>query len=157
MKRIFFTIILSTFAINLFAPPLAKVIFKENLERPIKLDAQILAFMVCLRFLESSGNYQKSGASGEYGAYQIMPSTWQKYCTELFGRVFEPTEYNQDMIVYWKLKGLSAIYNVNEIAAIWNSGKPTWIGRKGVNKFGVKYDVEAYVRNFNRKLKEIRL
>jgi hypothetical protein len=157
MKRILFIFLLSTFTINIFAPPIVKLVFKENLERPIKLDQSILGMMLCLRFLESSNNYQKVGASGEYGAYQIMPDTWVKWCQELFGKILEPTVYNQDMIVYWKLKGLSAKYGVNEIAAIWNSGQPRWIGRRGVNKFGVSYDVEAYVKNFNKKLKEIKI
>jgi hypothetical protein len=111
------------------------------------LDANLMADAI--RTVESGGDYEAKGASGEYGAYQIMPATWKGWAGDL-----EQTPENQDKIVREKLgewikQGLTA----EQIAAKWNSGsEKNWENKKGVNKKGVAYDVPAYVNKVIKAL-----
>jgi hypothetical protein len=101
---------------------------------------------------ESGGNYGIKGASGEHGAYQYMPGTWNKYSSEyakgtgMTGKV-EMTPANQDAVTQfkikqWKAQGLSD----QDIAAKWNSGsEKNWQNKIGVNSKGVPYNTPAYV------------
>jgi len=102
---------------------------------------------------ESGGNYGSKGASGEHGAYQYMPGTWNKYSSEyakgtgITGKV-EMTPANQDAVTQykikqWKAQGLSD----QDIAAKWNAGEgvKNWQNKIGVNSKGVPYNTPAYV------------
>lgn len=109
------------------------------------------AMAEAIKTVESGGNYAAKGASGEYGAYQIMPGTWKEWAGDL-----EPTPENQDKVAKKKLgewikKGMTA----EQIAAKWNSGSEKgWEKKVGVNKLGVAYDVPAYVNKVTGVLKK---
>jgi hypothetical protein len=98
---------------------------------------------------ESGGRYDTSGASGETGAYQFMPATWDSFSSEYNkGKgALKQTPENEEAVVEFKInqwikKGLTP----QQIAAKWNSGSEKgWESKRGVNKHGVEYDVPAYV------------
>lgn len=101
---------------------------------------------------ESGGNYSAKGGSGEFGAYQFMPGTWDAYSAEYLKsqgkepQSLVPSQANQDAVAEFKIQQwLNQGWDVRQIAAAWNSGSPTWEGKKGTNKQGVKYDVPSYV------------
>jgi len=103
-----------------------------------------------IKQVESNGNYKASGGSGEYGAYQFMPATWEswknQYLKEVYGTSnmsFGMTPENQDAIAIWKInKLLKQGYTPEEIALIWNHGSAERV--KGINSYGVAYDSGAY-------------
>lgn len=109
-----------------------------------------------IKFIESRGNYQIKGASGEYGAYQYMPGIWEFWCIELFGEVLDITIPEvQDYVTYCRIEQyVDEGYSNEQIASLWNSQKPDWEGRIGVNRWGVPYSVPAYVARFISKLNE---
>lgn len=103
--------------------------------------------------------YTKRGASGEYGRYQFMPETWDRYSKE--AGINKPLEQatieDQNKVAYNKIKSLKDRgYTPAQIASIWNAGegepdayKGTFSHGKpsrGVNSKGVQYDVPAYAR-----------
>jgi hypothetical protein len=108
-----------------------------------------------IKQVESGGNYYAEGGSGEYGAYQFMPETWASWSKEYANKVLkksvkelEPTPENQDAVALWKIKQwVSNGLSPQEVAAKWNSGSEKgWEDKIGVNSFGVKYNVPAYVK-----------
>lgn len=121
------------------------------------LDQDAVTLAKAIRQAESDGNPNARGKSGEYGAYQFMPSTWAAYSKE--AGVNAPVEHatleQQNQVAYhkikeWKDKGL----NPGQIAASWNAGPgepDAYKGKfkdgrpsKGTNKMGVYYDVPGY-------------
>lgn len=115
------------------------------------LDPKVKAMTQAIRDTESGGDFNAKGASGEFGAYQFMPDTWQAYAREAgvnapFGSA-TPDQQNEvayKKIKQWKDQG----YNVGQIASMWNAGpgKPNAYveGNKGTNTQGVAYDTQAY-------------
>jgi len=101
---------------------------------------------------ESGGNYGAVGASGEHGAYQYMPGTWNQYSSDYAkgtgakGKI-EMTPANQDAVTQYKIKKWQEQGLSNEdIAAKWNAGEnKNWRTNIGVNKKGVPYNTPAYV------------
>jgi hypothetical protein len=122
--------------------------------------ASVEDIMNAVRQVESGGNYEARGGSGEYGAYQFMPETWTEWSRQYAGEVLqmsvdqlEMTPENQDAVARWKIQKLADQgYSPQEIASIWNSGKPEWKGKVGTNKYGVKYNVPAYVSKIEKAL-----
>lgn len=116
-----------------------------------QLDSSIVALTKAIGKSESSGNYAAQGKSGEYGAYQYTKPTWEADSQKYLGQVVpleQATPAQQDEVAYKKVSDLGKQgYNPAQIASIWNSGKPQWEGNVGVNKYGVKYDTPAYVKN----------
>lgn len=116
-----------------------------------QLDPQAVALAKAIRDTESKGDWNAKGASGEWGAYQFTPATWQAYSQEFgvnapFGAA-TPDQQNEvayKKIKQWKDQG----YNPGQIASMWNAGvgRPNAYveGHKGVNKFGVEYDTPSY-------------
>jgi len=95
--------------------------------------------------VESGGNCDARGKSGEVGCMQFLPSTWKKWSTDVLGYVPEMNKTNELYVATHKIQGwLDAGYNVEQVATIWNSGGATH--KKGVNKYGVPYDTLAYAR-----------
>lgn len=94
--------------------------------------------------------YNAKGASGEFGRYQFMPSTWKMWAKEKLGNENAPMSIeNQNKVAYskikeWKDQGL----NPAQIASKWNSGGADTYktGGVGVNSLGVSYNVPEYVR-----------
>jgi muramidase (phage lysozyme) len=99
-----------------------------------------------IKKVESGGNYNAKGASGEFGAYQFMPSTWTSWAGKYLGNPNAPmTQANQDKVAMAKITDLlNQGYNAEQIALIWNGGTPQV--KKGVNQYGVAYDSGAYAR-----------
>jgi len=106
-----------------------------------------------IKKVESGGNYQAKGASGEFGAYQFMPGTWSSWSSEYTqatkgqSQTLIPTQENQDAIAKFKIQQwLDQGLDAQQIAAKWNSGSETgWENKIGTNKQGVAYNVPAYV------------
>jgi LysM repeat protein len=105
-----------------------------------------------IKQVESGGNYQIKGSSGENGAYQFMPSTWKAWAGQYLGNANAPmTVANQDKVAIAKITDLlNQGYDAREIALIWNGGQP--IVKKGVNKYGVAYDSGAYAKKVLNQL-----
>jgi hypothetical protein len=97
-----------------------------------------------IKKVESNGNYQAKGGSGEFGAYQFMPNTWKSWAGKYLGNSSAPmTQENQDKVAEQHITSLlKQGYSPKEIALIWNGGEPKV--KKGVNKWGVAYDSGAY-------------
>lgn len=127
-----------------------------------QLDPQVLSLAKSIRKAEtgtSTDPYNARGASGESGAYQFMPDTWNALSQKHLGQAGAPmTVENQNKVAYgqikeWKDKG----YNPAQIASLWNSGNPDAYkqGLKGTNAKGVAYDVPAYVAKVSQYYKEM--
>ena len=110
--------------------------------------------MKVIQKIETGGEadpYSAKGRSGEYGAYQFMPSTWSIYSYAYFGELLKMTPENQDSVAYLKIKKLvDRGYTPEQIASIWNSGSSRWQGKKGRNKWGAIYNVPRYVDKFQK-------
>lgn|GEM_PF-3733072 len=108
--------------------------------------------LAAMKEVESGGDYSAMAPDGGKGAYQFMPDTWKRMSTQ-FARIngfgdkpLPMTPENEEAVAKWSVEEMvSKGYNVKQIAAIWNSGGPTWEGKKGVNSAGVPYDVEVHV------------
>ena len=106
-----------------------------------------------IKQVESGGNYNAKGASGENGAYQFMPATWEswsrEYAKEALGvdTPLSMSQSNQDFVAQFKIQQwLDQGLTPQQIAAKWNSGSEIgWETKVGVNSQGVKYDVPTYV------------
>lgn len=118
------------------------------------LDPTVVNMARAIKSVETQGQsdpYKASGKSGEYGAYQYTPETWkgdsQKYLGQevpLQGATIE----QQNKVAYGKIKDLKTQgYNPQQVASIWNSGKPDPTGNVGTNSKGVKYDTPQYVKS----------
>ena len=125
--------------------PQATIVAKDG----TKLDASVVNLAKAIRTVESGGNYDARGASGEHGAYQWMPGNYEAGAKKYGIVATDKSPINQDKVAYntlkeWKDQGLTPA----QIAAKWNSGSSTgWEKKVGTNKQGVKYDVPAYVGN----------
>lgn len=115
---------------------------------PNGLDPKIAKIVRAIRTVESGGNYQAKGASGEFGAYQFMPATWKQWAGEFLGNPnAEMSKENQNQVAYKKVESLAkAGHSPDQIASIWNSGQPDYEGKVGTNQFGVAYNVPEYVK-----------
>lgn len=122
-----------------------------------QLDEATLTLTKAIRRVESGGDYTIKGASGESGAYQFMPATWKVAAKKYLGNANAPmTPVNQDKAAYYNILDLkNQGYTPKQIASIWNSGKPNWEGKVGVNSKGVKYDVPKYVNSVINSYKAI--
>lgn len=94
--------------------------------------------------VETGGNCDAKGASGEVGCMQYMPRTWELFSQEVYGEVREITPTRERYVAYkmiekWLDQGLTA----SQIARKWNQGHPGAC-KSGTNRFGVQYDSCAY-------------
>lgn len=124
-----------------------------NPQQPTQLDPQIINLTKAIRQVESGGNFNIKGKSGEYGAYQFTTPTWNAQSAK-FGinvPLEKATPQQQNEVAYkqvaeWKAKG----YNVGQIASMWNAGQ----GRpnayledhKGTNSYGVDFNTPEYAK-----------
>jgi hypothetical protein len=122
------------------------------------LDPTIIALAKAIKYSETGAGdtYNRTGGSGEYGAYQFMPSTYRNYAQKYLGNASaQPTVENQNRIAYSFIQDKKTQgYNPAQIASMWNAGegrpdayKQNW---KGVNSKGVSYDTPAYVRKVSQ-------
>jgi hypothetical protein len=145
MKKTTITLTLTFFVHIMYAPesPICYIVNRE-----LKKDALIAD---TFKHIESNNNYQAIGASGEYGAYQFMPTTWDYWSLKYYNRLLKPLPSHQDSVAIkrirdWIEDGLTP----QEIASYWNSGSPYWQNKIGVNSHGVYYNVPSYVNKFTR-------
>jgi len=122
----------------------------QNPSTTPQMDNDVINLAKAIRQTESGGDFNAKGASEESGAYQWTPATWKAHAKQALGdENAEMTPSNQNAVAYtvlksWKDQGL----NPAQIAAKWNSGSETgWENKRGVNKFGVEYDVPKYVKS----------
>lgn len=119
-----------------------------------QLDPQAVSLAKSIRHVESGGDFQSQGKSGEYGAYQFTEPTWDNYSKQYGINVplKQSTPQQQNEVAYkkikeWKDQGK----NVGEIASMWNAGegKPDAYlkGNSGTNDKGVHYDTAGYAKN----------
>lgn len=124
------------------------------------LDPQAVALSQAIRQQESGNDPTKKGASGEYGAYQWLPASWDSMSKAAGVNVplQQATIQQQNQVAYtqikkWKDEG----YNPGQIASMWNAGagepnayQGTFTNGQssvGTNAEGVKYDVPAYAKS----------
>jgi hypothetical protein len=122
------------------------------------LDIDVVNLSKAIRQVET-GNRPVSGASGEMASrYQYMPATWKSTAQKYLGDANAPlTLENENKATYLKIKDWKdAGYKPDQIASMWNSGKPEWQGKVGVNSSGVKYDVPGYVSKVGAEYKKIK-
>jgi hypothetical protein len=118
-----------------------------------------------MKMVESRGSYDAAGESGEFGAYQFKPATWdiisQQYlnATGDAGGEMPMTPENQDEVVKWKVQDLlNKGFDAREIALIWNTslgGKEQPYERAGVNDKNVAYDSVAHADKVMKALRGI--
>lgn len=116
--------------------------FSEDLSTSQNGSASSIA--EAIKQVESGGNYNAKGGSGEGGAYQFMPTTWKSWAGKYLGNANAPmSQENQDKVATARIQDwLNEGKTPAEIALLWNSGKTTPV--KGVNRYGVAYDSGAY-------------
>lgn len=127
-----------------------------------QLDPSIVRLAQAISKTETRGTknpYQAKGGSGEYGAYQYTPPTWAADSKAFLGQdvpLEQATPEQQDKVAYYKIQSLGKKgYKPNQIASIWNSGKPDSTGNVGVNKSGVKYDTPSYVKSVEQAYNQL--
>jgi len=147
------TMLLTLIPLTMYAPDYVgdreeRRVLYDTLKR-YEIESKILS---TIRFIESRDNYQAVGGSGEYGAYQWLPSSWAYYSLKFYDKVLDITvPANQDSLSLRKVRWLlDKGYTPNQIASFWNSGSKEWMGRTGFNKHGIRYDVPGYVKKFNK-------
>jgi hypothetical protein len=119
---------------------------------------KVTLIMLTLSHVESGGNYYAVGGSGDAGKYQILSDTWKGWCILYFKKQLDTSPENQDLLVRvvisdWLEKGLT----IEQIAAKWNCGTHTgWANKKGINKFGIPFDVPKYVYTFVHRYNKIK-
>lgn len=116
-----------------------------------QLDPSIMNLTKAIGQTESGGSYTVQGKSGEYGAYQYTEPTWNTDSQKYLGQAVplkQATPAQQDEVAYKKVEDLGKQgYQPDQIASIWNSGKPDYAGNVGTNSHGVHFDTPAYVKS----------
>lgn len=119
--------------------------FKETVQTTTNTGVQTAQTIAeAIKQVESGGDYNAQGASGENGAYQFMPNTWKQWAKQWLGNENAPmTQANQDLVAQKQIQSwLDKGYTAEQVALMWNGGEPR--RKSGTNRFGVKYDSGAY-------------
>lgn len=128
------------------------------------LDPQLVNLAKSLRQTESNGDFTAKGKSGEYGAYQWMPSTWAAKSKEAGVNVplAQATPEQQNEVAYKTLatwKQQHPDWNIGNYASAWNAGEgapDAYLGNSGTNAEGVKYDTPAYAKKVAENYQQIK-
>ena len=120
---------------------------------PQTLDQDVVNLTKAIRQVESGGDINASGASGEKSLYQFTPDTWKAYSSEAGVNIplEQATREQQNQVAYTKIKQWKDQgYNVGQVASMWNAGqgKPNAYaeGHTGTNQHGVQYDTPGYAQ-----------
>lgn len=127
------------------------------IQRPITGNVDDISSTI--KQIESGGDYSAKGRSGEFGAYQFMPQTWNQWSQEYaksqgINQSLAMTPENQDAVAKFKInQWLGKGYSVEEIPLLWNMGEKGAPGQikpiKSPPGFtGVPYDSGAYQQRF---------
>lgn len=135
------------------------------------LDPTLVNLAKAIRQQESGGDPTRRGASGEYGAYQFLPSTWDAYAKQAGVNVpLEKADLNtQNKVAYSALERMKREHpdwNVGNFASAWNAGEGEPNAYKGTfstgkpssgrNDKGVQYDVPGYAKAVNKYYQEFK-
>lgn len=129
------------------------------------LDPQVVNLAQAIRHVESNGDYEAKGASGEYGAYQFEPDTWNALAPHFGVNVplNQATPEEQNEVAYKQLalwKQSNPTWNVGNFASAWNAGvgNPNAYQENhvGVNSQGVSYDTPAYAAKIAQTYQQIK-
>jgi hypothetical protein len=151
------TILFCLFYISLFAPDYNITEHNERKQEyndvliQYRIEQQVQRILSALRIIESGNNYSVIGLSNEKGGYQFLTSTWKYWCNKTVGYQLDITNpEHQDIIAREKVKCLiyEQGYSLDQLASFWNCGSPNYKGKKGVNRYGVNYNVHEYVEKF---------
>lgn len=134
------------------------------------LDPTVVNLAKAIRQTESGGDFSATGKSGEHGAYQFTPDTWNavapKYGINV--PIDKATPEQQNAVAYNRIKQWKDQGNdVTQIASMWNAGEGepnAYTGKfgsdtgshkagdpsVGVNKFGAKYSVPDYAASVSK-------
>jgi hypothetical protein len=94
--------------------------------------------------VESGGNCNARGASGEGGCYQFLVATWERWSNRVLGYVAPMTPVNEEYVALYKIQQhLDEGYNEAQIALIWNQGHAGPC-KAGTNSKGIEYNSCAY-------------
>ncbi len=120
-----------------------------------QLDPQIVTLAKSIRQVESGGNFQAKGASGEYGAYQWEPDTWaaNSKAAGIDVPLEQATSAQQNEVAYKTLaswKSQHPDWNIGNFASAWNAGEGApnayLDNNTGTNSKGVSYNTPAYAK-----------
>lgn len=101
-----------------------------------------------------NGQCDKKGLSGEIGCLQYMPGTWEGHSKKYLGYVARPSLINQRYATAYKVQDLIDEGKSDyQIGLIYNGGEIK--EKKGVNKWGVKYDSGKYARTLVQNIIKI--
>lgn len=131
---------------------------QENNNKNLNLDQDAVRLAKAIKYTESRDKEDAKGASGEFGLYQWMPDTWKATTQKYNLDAGDLSRENQNKAAYMTIKELKDKgYRADQIAAFWNSGKTDgWEEKRGVNKYGVKYDVPAYVGKVKQQYEHLK-
>lgn len=105
--------------------------------------------MGTIKYIETKDDTKclKRGQDGEYGCFQILPSTWNHLTKKHLGQVKGFSVELERKVVKMEILELVEQKKLEpaKIFKLWNSGNLNPCS-KGVNKNGVKYDSCAYVK-----------
>jgi hypothetical protein len=152
------TLILTIINLSCFAPSLTEDQRNPHLYyifecQKIEIDKYLLVLKImdCISGIETGHDDSLIGGSGEVGRFQIMPATFIILSKKYYDMVLDNTPLNRFKIAFRRVLELTDNYTPEQIASIWNCGRPEWEGKRGINKHGVRYDVPMYVRKFNKQ------
>jgi len=140
------------------------------------LDPTVVNLAKAIRQTESGGNFAARGKSGEMGAYQFTPDTWNATASKygIKSTLDKATPEEQNAVAYNRIKAWKdAGHDVTQIASMWNAGEgepnaytgkfgsttPTHTAGDasvGTNKYGAKYSVPDYAKSVSQAYLDIK-
>jgi hypothetical protein len=121
LKAVFVALLAATLLIGVLAPTATFASDPPGLAR----------FMYALGRAESGGRYTaRNPASGAYGKYQIMPSSWRAWADRYLGDPnARPTPANQEIVATAKVRALySGLQSWRRVAYWWLTGSSRTTG-----------------------------
>lgn len=106
-------------------------------------------------------NYSAKGKSGEYGAYQWIPDSWNAMSSKFGVNVplEQATPEQQNQVAYSQVNDwLSKGYSPAQVASMWNAGEGApnaYEGNSGTNSSGVHYDTQQYAANVQKYAEQL--
>lgn len=133
---------------------------------PAGLDPTAYILTKAIAYQENGGqtpNYSAQGQSGEYGAYQWEPDTWNSMAQKYLGKdapsLQDATPAQQNEVAYSQVKDWLAAGNAPaQVASMWNAGEgapDAYQGNEGTNSSGVSYDTKQYVQNVQKYAQQL--
>ncbi len=97
--------------------------------------------------METGGNCNAKGKSGEGGCFQFMPTTWAGWSKRVLGYVAKQTPVNERYVALHKIQHhMDQGHTNGDIFLIWNQGNAGPC-KVGTNSKGVKYNSCSYRNN----------